>query len=139
MRYISEKAFNREMKKITQDNLSKERARKLKEARRMGRPKRRLPPTSKIVLFCVIFLCVEIVVFCEWAMVRLYDISSIYVLIGIPAALAPVIWGYYSKAKAENTANGVGITFQSMMNEYSANNEMPADDPSEEDDCTGVG
>jgi len=30
-----------------------------------------------------------------------------YALIGIPVALAPIIWGYYSKSKAENTSGGI--------------------------------
>lgn len=133
MKRMTEEEFNEELRAIQEENLYKEQRRKLKEERRKGRVKRKLPSTSKIVLFCVIVLCVEIVIFCEWAMVKLYDTSSMYVLVGIPAALAPIIWGYYSKAKAENTgANGVGIVFQNMMNEYNANNESGKNNTAED-------
>lgn len=133
MRYISEKEFNFRMKEIQKENLSKERARKLKDEKRKGKQKRKLPSTSKLILLGMILLCVQIVIFCEYAMMTLYDASSLYVLIGIPAALAPIIWGYYSKAKAENTAGG--ITYETAMAEMqmqneAVNNETPTEDGS---------
>ncbi len=137
MRGISEKEYNLRMKQIQRENEAKERARKLKEEKRKGKPKRKLPSTSKLILLGMILLCVQIVIFCEYAMVTLYDASSLYVLIGIPAALSPIIWGYYSKSKAENTSGG--IVFQSMMNEYNASNnetnETPAEDENGGDGC----
>lgn len=74
---------------------------------KIDKQERKLPSTSKLVLLGVILLCVEIVFFCEYAMLKLGDASSMYVLIGMPVALAPVIWGYYSKSKAENTSGGI--------------------------------
>lgn len=67
------------------------------------------PPlsTSKMVLWGVIFLCLEIVVFCEWAMIYARDLSAMYVLIGIPAALAPTIMSYMYKSRKENTVGGI--------------------------------
>ena len=67
------------------------------------------PPlsTSKMVLWGVIFLCLEIVVFCEWAMIYTRDLSAMYVLIGIPAALAPTIMSYMYKSRKENTVGGI--------------------------------
>lgn len=133
MRYISEKEFNFRMKEIQKENLSKERARKLKDEKRKGKQKRKLPSTSKLILLGMILLCVQIVIFCEYAMMTLYDASSLYVLIGIPAALAPIIWGYYSKSKAENTVGGIvydtAMAEMQMQNE-TANNETPAEDGS---------
>lgn len=133
MRYISEKEFNFRMKEIQKENLSKERARKLKDEKRKGKQKRKLPSTSKLILLGMILLCVQIVIFCEYAMMTLYDASSLYVLIGIPAALAPIIWGYYSKSKAENTVGGIvydtAMAEMQMQNE-TVNNETPAEDGS---------
>lgn len=126
MRDISEKEFNFRMQEIQRENLSKERARKLKEEKRKGKSKRRPPSTSKLILLGMILLCVQIVIFCEYAMMTLYDASSLYVLIGIPAALAPIIWGYYSKSKAENTVGG--IVYDTAMAEMHTHNE--ADDSS---------
>lgn len=119
MKRLTEKEFNSELKQIQEENLFKERQRKLKEEKRKGKTQHKLPSTSKLILLGVIILCVEIVIFCEWAMVTLYDASSMYVLIGIPAALAPIIWGYYSKAKAENTANGI-VYETAMLEQMSA-------------------
>lgn len=121
-RRISEKEFEFRMREIQKDNLSKERARKLKEEKQKGKVKRKLPSTSKLILLGMILLCVQIVAFCEYAMMTLCDTSALYVLIGIPAALAPIIWGYYSKSKAENTVGGI-VYDTAMAEMYRNNNE----------------
>lgn len=130
MKYISEKEFNFRMKEIQKENLSKERARKLKEEKQKGKSKRKIPSTSKLILLGMILLCVQIVIFCEYAMMTLYDASSLYVLIGIPVALAPIIWGYYSKSKAENTVGGIvydtAMAEMQMQNE-TVDNEVPTE------------
>lgn len=135
MRGISEKEYNLRMKQIQRENEAKERARKLKEEKRKGKPKRKLPSTSKLILLGMILLCVQIVIFCEYAMMTLYDASSLYVLIGIPAALAPIIWGYYSKSKAENTVGG--IVYDTAMAGMQINNEPVSDDMTAEDGSVG--
>lgn len=114
-RYISERDYNAQMKKIKSDNKNKERLRALKVEKRKLRPKFKLPSTSKLVLFCSILICFEIVVFCEYTIIKLQDTSALYALIGIPATLIPIIWGYYSKSKAENTAGG--IVYETAMRE----------------------
>lgn len=125
-KYISEKDFNFQMKEIQKRNLSLERKRKLDEERRKGRTEPKMPSASKMVLLGVIVLCVQIVIFCEYAMLTLGDASSMYVLIGIPAALAPIVWGYYSKSKAENVAGG--IVYESAMAEMrTKDKDEPAD------------
>lgn len=83
----------------------------------------------------MILLCVQIVVFCEYAMMTLYDASSLYVLIGIPAALAPIIWGYYSKSKAENTVGG--IVYDTAMAEMQMQNETVDNEVLTEDGSVG--
>lgn len=135
MKYISEKEFNFRMKEIQKENLSKERARKLKEEKQKGKQKRKIPSTSKLILLGMILLCVQIVVFCEYAMMTLYDASSLYVLIGIPAALAPIIWGYYSKSKAENTVGG--IVYDTAMAEMQMQNETVDNEVLTEDGSVG--
>lgn len=135
MRGISEKEYNLRMKQIQRENEAKERARKLKEEKRKGKPKRKLPSTSKLILLGMILLCVQIVIFCEYAMMTLYDASSLYVLIGIPAALAPIIWGYYSKSKAENTVGG--IVYDTAMAEMQMKNETVSDEVPTDDSSVG--
>lgn len=135
MRGISEKEYDYRMRQIKRENMAKERARKLKDEKKKGRVKHRLPSTSKLILLGMIALCVQIVIFCEYAMMTLYDASSLYVLIGIPAALAPIIWGYYSKSKAENTEGG--IIYDMAMAEMQAQNETHQNENTTDDSSVG--
>ena len=130
MSFISEKEYETRMKKIKCYNASKERKRKLREAKRKHMPKLKLPSTSKLILFGAVLLCLEIVIFCEYVMIALGDTSAMYVLIGIPATLIPIIWGYFSKAKAENTAGGIVFetAMQSNQNQYNDNEVLSGDD-----------
>ena len=107
MRPLTEQKFNERMSRIQEDNIYRERARMLDEEREKGKTPRKYISMSKAVLIGIILLCLEIVIFCEYAMIALYDASSMYALIGIPAALAPTILGYYNKSKAENTEGGI--------------------------------
>lgn len=107
MNYISDRDYNAQMKAIKRMNQSKEREIKLREEREKYSFKFKMPSTSKIVLFVSLIICLQIIFFCERLMVELQDTSALYVLLGIPAAMAPIIWAYFSKAKAENTKNGI--------------------------------
>ena len=111
--YISEEEFNSRLEKIKEKNMSNERRKKLKEEKKKYRPKIKLPSTSKLVLLVVFLLCIEIVIFSEYAMVELGDASAMYVLIGIPTTLVPTIIAYYQKSRAENTSGG--IVFENAM------------------------
>ena len=134
MKYLSEKEFNAQMKRIRAENLTKKRKAELKEERKKGKPKKTFS-MSKIVLLGIILLCVEIVIFCEYAMLKLMDTSSMYVLIGIPVALAPIIWGYYSKSKAENTSGG--IVYETAMAQLDIENSQNNSEESNSSDAQG--
>lgn len=121
MRYISEKEYKHQMQRIKRENISKERRSRLKEEKNKYSHKFKLPSTSKLILLGAILLCLQIVFFCEYVMLTLGDTSAMYVLIGIPATLIPVIWGYYSKAKAENTVGG--ITYDMAMAQLQQQND----------------
>ena len=114
MFFISEKEYEERMSKIVRRNESRERKRKLRDAKRKNKPKFRPPSTSKLILMGATLLCLEIVIFCEYAMIALGDTSAMYALIGVPATLIPIVLGYYSKSKAENTKNGI-VYEQAMM------------------------
>ncbi|MCD7810248.1 MAG: hypothetical protein LUG91_00085 [Ruminococcus sp.] len=116
MKHLSEKEYEIRLQKIRERNASIERRNKLKEERVKGKGKRKLPSTSKMVLFGVVAICVQIVIFCEYIVSVTEDTSCLYALIGIPATLAPTVWAYYSKAKAENTEGG--ITYMTAMAQY---------------------
>lgn len=88
-------------------NRQKEKIQKLREEKNKYKFKLIFPTTSKLLLIGAILLCLEIVIFCEYVMLKLQDSSSLYVLIGIPASLIPIILGYFYKSKAENTSGGI--------------------------------
>lgn len=135
MKYLSEKEFNAKMKRIKAENLTKKRKAQLKEERKKGKPQKKVFSTSKIVLIGMILICVEIVLFCEYAMLKLMDTTSMYVLIGIPVALAPIIWGYYSKSKAENTSGG--IVYETAMAQLDIENSQTNSEESSSSDAQG--
>lgn len=112
---MTEKEYQTKLKKIQIKNLQKERKDKLKSEKDKYKKKHKLPSTSKLILLGVILLCLEIVIFCEYAMVHLGDTSALYALIGIPVAIAPAVVSYYMKSKAENTEGG--IVYEAAMAE----------------------
>lgn len=107
MKYITEKEYNALMKQAKARNASKLRLSKIKAEQDKYKKKFKMPSTSKIVLWAVILLNIEIILFVEHAMIKWGDFSAAYALIGIPATLIPTVWGYYSKSKAENTVGGI--------------------------------
>lgn len=119
MRYISEKEYNAEMLRIKHENESKARIRKLRAEKAKGRQKKsRNIPTSKLVLWAMVVLVFGIAIWFMYESHRLCDLSQAYALLGIVASLAPVIFGYYSKSRAENTEGG--IVYETAMKEQEA-------------------
>nr|DAT62950.1 MAG TPA: hypothetical protein [Caudoviricetes sp.] len=119
MRYISEKEYNAEMLRIKHENESKARLRKLRAEKAKGRQKKsRNIPTSKLVLWAMVILVFGIAIWFMYESHRLCDLSQAYALLGIVASLAPVIFGYYSKSRAENTEGG--IVYETAMKEQEA-------------------
>lgn len=118
MSYISEREYKSRMKSIQEENKSKERELNLKKESEKYKRKFKLPSTSKIVLFVSILVCLQIIYFCENIMTESGDTSALYVLIGIPATMAPIIWAYYGKSKAENTVGG--IVYETAMQNQTA-------------------
>lgn len=119
MRYISEKEYNAEMLRIKHENESKARLRKLRAEKAKGQQKKsRNIPTSKLVLWAMVILVFGIAIWFMYESHRLCDLSQAYALLGIVASLAPVIFGYYSKSRAENTEGG--IVYETAMKEHEA-------------------
>lgn len=124
MRYISEKEYNAEMLRIKHENESKARLRKLKAERAKGRQKKsRSISNSKLVLWAMVILVFCIAIWFMYESHRLCDLSQAYALLGIVASLAPVIFGYYSKAKAENTEGGIVYETAMKEQEITSNSE----------------
>ena len=85
---------------------------------------------SKMMICAVIIICVEILIYAEWAMLHLGDISAIYVLIGIPASLAPSLMAYFKKSQAENTKDG--IIYDLAMKEFEVDDGVDVGEQEEE-------
>ncbi len=137
MKYLSEKEYDRELRAIRVRNMTLMRRRALRAERRKYLPNIKFPSTSKMILLGAVLLCLEIVIFCEYVMYKIGDTSAMYVLIGIPATLIPVIWGYYSKSKAENTVGG--ITYDMAMKEYQDRLKQHDNFDQNQDDMNPVG
>lgn len=119
--YISETEYEKQLKQIQRENASRQRADILKAERQRYKHKKKIS-TSKIVLAAMIFLVFIVAIWFMYESHRLADLSQAYALLGIVASLAPVIWGYYSKSKAENTEGG--IVYESAMKEHDIDVEV---------------
>lgn len=117
---MSDKEFKAKMKEIQRENEGIEKKKALREERMKYFPKIKLPSTSKIVLLVAFILCIQIVLYCENVMTVSGNYSALYVLIGAPVSLVPVVLSYYWKSKAENTKDG--IVFERAMIKENASN-----------------
>lgn len=109
MKYLSKSEFESQMRKIKLENVTKERKQKLKDEKKKYKSKSRfkLPSTSKLVLLVVFLICIEILIFSQYAMVKTGDISALYTLIGVPVTLVPICIAYMIKSKTENSVGGI--------------------------------
>lgn len=119
MKYLSKEEYNAKLKQIEELNKVKERKYNLKTEKNKFKKKRKLPSTSKLMAV-YLFLILNIVLF--YAMIAMWhfqDLTYLGVLITDVAAQVLTYFIYTKKATAENTsADGTGIVFQSMMNEF---------------------
>lgn len=99
--------FHSKLLKLQRRNEVNEYKRKLREERTRYWPKLKLPSTSKIVLIVAALLCVEILFFCQWMIVRTGDTNALYAMVGVITALATVVIGYFVKSTKENTSGGL--------------------------------
>lgn len=113
MAYMTKNQYDSKLAKIQRKNESIERRRKLREERMKHWPKFILPSTSKIVLIVAALLCVEILIFCQWMIVKTGDTNSLYAMVGVIMSLASIVLGYFVKSTKENTKNG--ITYETTM------------------------
>ncbi len=121
MKYLSKQSYERKLTEIRKRNESIARRRMLKKERTKYAPKLKPPSTSKLLLWTIVILCLEIVGFCEYAFFETRDSSFLYVLAGIPTTLVPTIISYYNKAKCENVTGG--IVYETAMANMETNGE----------------
>lgn len=110
---MTKQQFETELEKIQRRNETVEYRRRLREERWKTIPKFTLPSTSKIVLIVSAIVCIEILVFCQYMIVKTGDASALYAMVGVAAAFMPVVLGYFVKSTKQNTAGG--ITYETAM------------------------
>lgn len=113
MAYMTKNQFDCKLAKLKKKNDAIEYRRMLRRERMKYWPKFVLPSTSKIVLIVAAILCVEILFFCQWMIVRTGDTNALYAMVGVIATLASVVLGYFVKSTKQNTAGG--ITYETAM------------------------
>jgi hypothetical protein len=130
---MTNREYELELKKIKAQNRQIEMKRNLKAAK-VKRFNLKKPNTSKLIVFVVFAICLQILWFSEHMISLTGDTSYMYALIGIPAALIPTILGYYAKASKENQVGG--ITYDTAMCNLESQ-ERPVFDHVSEDEAVG--
>ena len=133
VKYLTKQEYELELKKIKAQNRQIEMKRNLKAAK-VKRFNLKKPNTSKLIVFVVFAICLQILWFSEHMISLTGDTSYMYALIGIPAALIPTILGYYAKASKENQVGG--ITYDTAMCNLESQ-ERPVFDHVSEDEAVG--
>ena len=96
---------------------------------------RKKPAWGKAMMAVIYGLCIEIVIYAEIVMWMRFDLSALYALIGVPAAMFGVFWAYAQKSAKENTKGGIVYD----MNIRQAETDDPADFEPENNTDTGEG
>ena len=130
---MTNREYELELKRIKAQNRQIEMKRNLKAAK-VKRFNLKKPNTSKLIVFVVFAICLQILWFSEHMISLTGDTSYMYALIGIPAALIPTILGYYAKASKENQVGG--ITYDTAMCNLESQ-ERPVFDHVSEDEAVG--
>lgn len=129
MIYMTKSQFDSKLMKAKRRNETIEYKRMLREERMKYWPKFVLPSTSKIVLIVAAILCVEILFFCQWMIVRTGDTNALYAMVGVITALSSIVIGYFVKSTKQNTVGG--ITYETAMAQLGkptiTNEEIPTD------------
>ena len=133
VKYLTSREYELELKKIKAQNRQIEMKRNLKAAK-VKRFNLKKPNTSKLIVFVVFAICLQILWFSEHMISLTGDTSYMNALIGIPAALIPTILGYYAKASKENQVGG--ITYDTAMCNLESQ-ERPVFDHVSEDEAVG--
>ena len=125
MRYMSEKEYEQELKRIKAKNKQRERKRKLREEQLKALPhfKFKKPRTSKMVLWTVIIICIQILWFSEHMASVTGDTSFMYALVAIPASLIPTVLSYMKNSRVEHQMGQFENSGMEILDNNSSNNE----------------
>lgn len=121
---MTSREYELELKKIKAKNRQIEMKRNLRAAK-VKRFNLKKPNTSKLIVFMVFAISIQILWFVEHMATLTGDTSYMYALIGIPAALIPTVISYFNKSKIENTSDS-GFIYEARMAEL--NNQQDSSD-----------
>lgn len=133
MKYLSDKEYKRKMANLKKKNDIAKKKNDLKKEKRKYKKK---ISTSKFLLLVVIILCLEIIVFSQYVMIKFQDLTALYTLIGVPVTIVPVALGYYYKSLKENTENG--IVYQTALHQMEVEDQMLQDSETNNDEVSAV-
>lgn len=121
MKYLTEKEFEKEMAQIQQKKRQYEMKKELREAKRRFKFKK--PRTSKMVLWTVIALCIQILWFTEHMATTTGDTSFMYALVAIPASLIPTVLSYMKNSRVEHQMGQFENSIETQSVTLDLNNE----------------
>lgn len=125
VKYLTSREYELELKKIKAKNRQIEMKRNLKAAK-VSRFNLKKPRTSKMVLWTVIAICIQILWFTEHMATVTGDTSFMYALIAIPASLIPTVLSYMKNSRVEH-----------QMGQFEYPIETPSGDTNETDNPVG--
>lgn len=132
---MTEQEFRRKQVRIRKRNKNIVMKQKLCQMKKSRFPKFIKPSTSKIVLFIVFIICIQILCFSEYMAITTGDTSYMYALIGVPCALIPTILGYFNKSKCENQRGG--IVYDMAMSQQTDYSSISDDEQTDSDESVG--
>lgn len=98
---MTNQEYEDKLKKIKEKNQQIEMKQKLKAAK-VKRFNWKKPRTSKMVLWTVIAICIQILWFTEHMATVTGDTSFMYALVAIPASLIPTVLSYMKNSRVEH-------------------------------------
>lgn len=98
---MTNQEYECKLKKVKEKNKQIEMKQKLK-ATKVKRFNWKKPRTSKMVLWTVIAICIQILWFTEHMATVTGDTSFMYALVAIPASLIPTVLSYMKNSRVEH-------------------------------------
>lgn len=126
MKKMSQKEYKQKLKFIEDQNEQIEMKRQLRKARLRCFPKLKKPNTSKLLVFAVLLINIQIIWYVEYVIDKWGDLSALYALIGVPVTLVPTLLGYMHKSTVENTSE-TGYVYEARIAELQTSYEDSSD------------
>jgi hypothetical protein len=113
MIYMTKSQFDSKIAKAKRRNETIEYRRRLREERRKYWPRFHVPATSKIALWAGFLLMLEVIIFCQYMALKLYDAAPLIAIVGAIGGWMTMFFSYNKKSQAENSRDG--IVFETAM------------------------